>query len=61
VPSREHPTPEEFEHHYYPQVGDFDNSEELALARWLDNEAQKGRILFWVRNLVRKPGASFAL
>jgi type III restriction enzyme len=61
VPSREHPTPEEFQHHYYPQVGELDNGEELALARWLDNEAQKGRIKFWVRNLVRKPGASFSL
>lgn len=64
VPNREHPNPEEFNYHYYPQVGAFDGNEggeEHQLARWLDQQAHKGRIKFWVRNLVRKPGASFFL
>ena len=61
IPRREHPTPQEFNYHYYPQVGDFDNNEEHQLACWLDQQAHKGRIKFWVRNLVRKPGASFFL
>lgn len=60
IPSREHPEPQEFDYHYYPIVGDFDNSEEHQLASWLDQQAHKGRIKFWVRNLVRKPGASFS-
>lgn len=61
VPSQEHPTPEEFQYHYYPQVGAFDTNEEYLLANWLDQQAHKGRIRFWVRNLVRKPGVSFFL
>jgi type III restriction enzyme len=60
IPSREHPEPQEFDYHYYPIVGDFDNNEEHQLASWLDQQAHKGRIKFWVRNLVRKPGASFS-
>jgi type III restriction enzyme len=28
---------------------------------WLDQQAQLGRIKFWVRNLVRKEGCSFFL
>ena len=42
-------------------MGDFDSDDEHDLARWLDQQAYKGRIKFWVRNLVRKPGASFFL
>jgi len=61
LPNREHDDPREFSYHYYPQVGEFDNGEELALARWLDEQAHRGRIKFWVRNLVRKPGCSFFL
>lgn len=26
---------------------------------WLDTQAQKGRLQYWVRNLVRREGASF--
>lgn len=51
----------DFRKHYYGQIGDFDSSEEFACACWLDTEAQKGRIKFWVRNLVRREGSSFFL
>lgn len=60
-PNQVHPEPGEFEYHYYPVIGHFDSGEELALARWLDQQAHKGRIEFWVRNLVKKPGVSYSL
>ena len=50
-----------FQKHYYGRIGDFDSGEEFACACWLDTQAQKGRIKFWVRNLVRKEGCSFFL
>ena len=51
----------DFRHHYYDRIGDFDSREEFECACWLDQQAEKGRIRFWVRNLVRKQGASFFL
>jgi type III restriction enzyme len=51
----------EFRKHYYGRVGDFDSAEEFACACWLDTQAQKGRLQFWVRNLVRREGCSFFL
>ncbi|MFK5949971.1 MAG: DEAD/DEAH box helicase family protein [Methylococcales bacterium] len=53
--------PYDFIHHYYSRIGDFDSKEEFECAIWLDQQAQKGRIDFWVRNLVRKEGSSFFL
>ncbi len=50
-----------FRKHYYSRIGDFDSKEEFECAAWLDMQAQKGRIDFWVRNLVRKEGCSFFL
>lgn len=50
-----------FRHHYYGRIGDFDSKEEFECACWLDQQAQKGRIDFWVRNLVRKEACSFFL
>ena len=47
--------------HYYARIGDFDSKEEFECACWLDREAVRGRIDFWVRNLVRKEGCSFFL
>jgi len=51
----------DFRHHYYGRIGDFDSKEEFECAAWLDQQAQKGRIKYWVRNLVRKEGSSFFL
>ncbi|MEW5791531.1 MAG: DEAD/DEAH box helicase [Pseudomonadota bacterium] len=51
----------DFRHHYYSRIGDFDSKEEFECAVWLDQQAEKGRIEFWVRNLVRREGASFSL
>jgi len=51
----------DFQRHYYARIGDFDSAEEFACAVWLDTQAQQGRIEYWVRNLVRKPGCSFFL
>ncbi len=51
----------DFRHHYYSRIGDFDSKEEFECAVWLDQQADKGRIEFWVRNLVRREGASFSL
>lgn len=51
----------DFLHHYYGRIGDFDSKEEFECACWLDQQAAKGRIRFWVRNLVNKTGASFFL
>jgi type III restriction enzyme len=51
----------EFRRHFYSRIGDFDSREEYECACWLDTQAQKGRIRFWVRNLVRREGCSFFL
>ena len=51
----------DFRKHFYGRMGDFDSSEEFECACWLDMQAQKGRIQFWVRNLVRREGSSFFL
>ncbi|OOZ39370.1 restriction endonuclease subunit R [Solemya pervernicosa gill symbiont] len=53
--------PYDFRHHYYSRIGDFDSKEEFECAVWLDQQADKGRIEFWVRNLVRREGSSFSL
>ena len=47
-----------FDKHYYPRMGDYDSKEEFQCACWLDRQPS---IEFWVRNLVRKNGASFFL
>jgi len=49
----------DFQHHYYPRIGDFDSKEEYLCACELEKWAARGRIDFWVRNLVRKPCSSF--
>lgn len=51
----------DFRHHYYSRIGDFDSKEEFECAVWLDQQADNGRIEFWVRNLVRREGSSFSL
>lgn len=51
----------DFRHHYYPRIGDFDSREEFECACWLDQQAARGRIRYWVRNLVNRVGASFFL
>lgn len=51
----------EFRKHFYGRIGDFDSKEEFECACQLDTWAQKGRIKFWVRNLVRREGSSFFL
>ncbi|MDR2837417.1 MAG: hypothetical protein LBV49_02425, partial [Azonexus sp.] len=51
----------DFKKHFYGRVGDFDSGEEFACAVELDKLAQQGRIKYWVRNLVNKPGCSFFL
>jgi type III restriction enzyme len=51
----------DFRRHYYGRIGDFDSKEEFECACWLDMQAQKGRLQFWVRNLVRREGCSFFL
>jgi len=48
----------DFQKHYYPRMGAFDSKEEFACACWLDRQP---KVDFWVRNLVRKNGASFFL
>ena len=53
--------PYDFRHHYYNRVGDFDSKEEFECAVWLDQQAELGRLEFWVRNLVRREGSSFSL
>lgn len=53
--------PYDFRHHYYGRIGDFDSKEEFECAVWLDQQADKGRLEFWVRNLVRREGSSFSL
>ncbi|HRW66802.1 MAG TPA: DEAD/DEAH box helicase family protein [Candidatus Competibacter sp.] len=51
----------DFRKHYYGRIGDFDSKEEFECACWLDTQAQKERIRFWVRNLVRREGSAFFL
>ena len=51
----------EFRKHFYSRIGDFDSKEEFECAVWLDIQAQKGRLQYWVRNLVRREEASFFL
>ena len=51
----------DFRRHYYGRVGDFDSKEEFECAVQLDLLAQQGRIKYWVRNLVNKPGCAFFL
>jgi type III restriction enzyme len=51
----------QFRHHYYGRIGDFDSREEFECACWLDQQAARGRIDFWVRNLVRREASSFFL
>lgn len=51
----------EFRKHYYGRVGDFDSKEEFDCACWLDVQAQRGQIKYWVRNLVKREGCSFFL
>ncbi len=51
----------DFRKHFYGRIGDFDSQEEYECACWLDIQAQKGRIQYWVRNLVRGEGSSFFL
>jgi len=53
--------PYDFRHHYYSRIGNFDSREEFECAVWLDQQADSGRIEFWVRNLVRREGSSFSL
>lgn len=48
-----------FRKHFYSRIGDFDSKEEFECAAWLDTQAQKGRLQYWVRNLARREGASF--
>ena len=50
-----------FKKHFYGQVGAFDSQEEFDCACWLDQQAERGRILFWVRNPVRRESCSFFL
>ncbi|GAC1627570.1 MAG: hypothetical protein NVS9B10_16670 [Nevskia sp.] len=50
-----------FRKHYYGRIGDFDSKEEYECACWLDQQAERGRIDFWVRNLVRREASSFFL
>ncbi len=51
----------DFRKHFYGRMGDFDSKDEFECACWLDMQAQKGRIEFWVRNLVRREGSSYFL
>lgn len=51
----------DFRKHFYGRVGEFDSKEEFECAVHLDMLAQKGRIKYWVRNLVNKPGCAFFL
>ena len=51
----------DFRGHYYGRIGDFDSKEEFECACWLDTQAQRGRLQFWVRNLVRREGCAFFL
>lgn len=61
APSADYDGDYDFRRHYYGRIGSFDSQEEFECACWLDQQAQTGRIEFWVRNLVRKEGCSFFL
>jgi type III restriction enzyme len=50
-----------FRKHFVGRIGDFDSKEEFECACKLDQMAQKSRMQFWVRNLVRKSACSFFL
>lgn len=49
-----------FQKHYFPIIGDFDSKEEFECAQFIDNEAVKGKLKYWIRNLVKTPN-SFSL
>ncbi|MDR3357926.1 MAG: DEAD/DEAH box helicase family protein [Desulfovibrio sp.] len=49
-----------FKRHYYRRIGNFDSKEEFECACFLDNEAVKGNLKCWIRNLV-KTDNSFSL
>lgn len=51
----------DFRGHFHGRIGDFDSREEFECACWLDTQAQRGRIQYWIRNLVRRDGSSFYL
>ena len=51
----------DFRKHFHGRIGDFDSKEEFECAVQLDMLAQKGRIRYWVRNLVNRGGGSFFL
>lgn len=51
----------DFRKHFYGRIGDFDSKEEFECAVHLDKLAQQGRLKYWVRNLVNKPGCAFFL
>ena len=51
----------QFEKHFYPVMGGFDSDEEFLCAQWLDREACKGRMQYWVRNLEGKRAGAFFL
>lgn len=51
----------DFRKHYYGRIGAFDSAEEFACACRLDQQAQRGRLKFWLRNLARKETCSFFL
>lgn len=51
----------DFRKHFYGRIGDFDSKEEFECAVQLDMLALRGRIKYWVRNLVNKPGCAFFL
>lgn len=51
----------DFRRHYHGRIGDFDSREEFECAVRLDQQAQSGRIKYWIRNLVRREGSSFFL
>lgn len=53
--------PFDFRAHFHGRIGDFDSREEFECACWLDTQAQRGRIRYWIRNLVRREGSSFFL
>ena len=60
-PGTVYPRSHEMKHHYYPQVGDFDSTEEEKCAWHLEQLCATGQLSFWVRNLVRKGSASYFL
>jgi len=51
----------DFRKHSYGRIGDFDSKEEFECAVQLDMLGQHGRLKYWVRNLVNKPGCAFFL